>query len=129
MKKIVVFIFALFYLSVSTGATVHLSYCMGRLVSKGLFHHESKRCSRCGMDKDKAGGCCKDESVQIKLANDQATPATALDKLPVFTSVIATVEGIFQVESYQLNKQFFQNISPPVNDHVPVYLRNCVFRI
>ena len=129
MKKIVGFILALFYLFVSTGATVHLSYCMGKLVSKGLFHNESKRCGGCGMDKAKAGGCCKDETIQIKLTNDQAAPVTALDKLPVFTPVIASVEGIFQVESYQLNKPLFQNISPPVNDLVPIYLRDCVFRI
>jgi hypothetical protein len=51
MKKLFVAILAILYLSTSTGATLHVHYCMGRLAGWGLGHNNSKTCGKCGMEK------------------------------------------------------------------------------
>ena len=64
MKKAVVAILACLYLLVSTGATIHTHYCMGKLVDWGLSTKSTGKCSKCGMVKTKADtdkGCCNDD--------------------------------------------------------------------
>ena len=74
MKKILVSIFAVFYLASSVGATVHLHYCMDKFIDWSLLKGGDK-CDKCGMEKD--GGCCKDENKFVKNNVDQkvAEPA------------------------------------------------------
>lgn len=73
MKRLLVTILALLYLGTSTGATIHLHYCMGKLVAMNLWHSEAGKCSNCGMKKNKACSkkCCKDEHKLVKLEKDQ----------------------------------------------------------
>ena len=137
MKKVFASILAVLYLSTSMGATVHLHYCMGRLVEWGLVDHESRACISCGMAKDApmAGcsvgmkNCCHDEHKHFQ--GDRAQKpvqawvewnlAPALVPLPVsgwkVPVVIAPAIG-----------QPVAN-GPPLVGGVPVFLRNCNFRI
>ena len=73
MKKILAVILAVIYLGTSTGATVHMHYCMGKLADWGLGHNKSKTCGECGMEKseEKDNGCCKDEHKFVKNDGDQ----------------------------------------------------------
>src|SRR5687768_15316056 len=81
MKKFLIAILAFLYLSTSVGATVHMHYCMDKLVAWGLGKEKNKKqsCSYCGMSKStcnkhcgkESKGCCKDEQKQVKLDNDQ----------------------------------------------------------
>ncbi len=81
MKKVLVSILAIIYLSTSMGATVHLHYCMGRLVSWGLADRSGENCDFCGMQKMGPSGqcgvgmkdCCHEESRQIRNDKDQKT--------------------------------------------------------
>src|SRR5258708_1507868 len=81
MKKVLVSIFAIIFLSTSMGSTVHLHYCMGRLVSWGLADGSGKSCDFGGMQemgssRDCVFGmkdCCHEESRQIKNDKDQKT--------------------------------------------------------
>ncbi len=72
MKKIIVAILALLYITTSTGATIHMHYCMGELADWGIGLNDSKTCGKCGMDKsdEKDNGCCNDEQKQVKLETD-----------------------------------------------------------
>jgi hypothetical protein len=54
MKRTLLTILAIFYLGVSSGATVHFHYCMGELVSWGLAKQAGKVCDFCGMSKTTA---------------------------------------------------------------------------
>src|SRR5450432_202515 len=84
MKKFFVSTMAFLYLSTSMGATIHMHYCMGKLISWGLINHASSRCATCGMQKDTGthGGksfgnhCCKDEHKEIKTDKDQKSAQT-----------------------------------------------------
>src|SRR5688572_3339918 len=73
MKKLIVAILAVLYIGTSTGATLHMHFCMGDLADWGLGVNKSKTCGKCGMDKsdEKNNGCCKDEHKLIKNDSDQ----------------------------------------------------------
>src|SRR6266516_5502726 len=74
MKKFLVFILSLVYLTGSTGATVHMHYCMGKLIGWSLQHDSKKKdqCRKCGMkNSTNKKGCCKDEQKHIQIEKDQ----------------------------------------------------------
>lgn len=94
----------------------------------GIDMHESTNgaCAKCGMKKQR--GCCKDESKQIKVA-DEHKPA------PEFVFNVPAVEHADQVcliqcsTSVSLNDLYVQpsKNSPLIGVHRYIYLR--VFRI
>jgi hypothetical protein len=71
MKKFLTALLAFLYIGTSTGAVVHLHYCMGELADWGLGYNQTKVCGECGMDEKDATGCCKDEHTYIKSDDDQ----------------------------------------------------------
>ncbi|HTF31220.1 MAG TPA: hypothetical protein VK625_20330 [Flavitalea sp.] len=132
MKKFIVAILAILYLGTSTGATVHLHYCMDNLVGWDLWARHGDDCSNCGMTKEQkkeAKGCCKDERKQIKLTTDHK----AIDDL----QLIYKLQGTISPVHFELPPVYFSSISyenamghaPPGNAAPPIYLVNCTFRI
>lgn len=132
MKKFAAVILALLYLSSSTGAMVHMHYCMGKLADWGLGQNKSQTCGSCGMKTSEAKdkGCCKDEHKFVKNNADQKTAEAgiqliqliAVDLPPSFFEV--TTQDIATVtEKYPISH------APPRNGGVAVYIRNCVFLI
>jgi hypothetical protein len=138
MKKALVSILAIVYLFTSMGATVHLHYCMGRLVSRGFMDRPGKSCDFCGMQKMGASSecvvgmknCCREESKQIKNDKDQKTaqeffqvmkvvPAVADLPQPVCVNAVIPASVLSRLVSH----------GPPLAGLVPVFLRNCNFRI
>ena len=130
MKKLVVAILAFFYISTSVGATVHLHYCMDKLVSWGFSHNEEKKCGNCGMEKNAnlKSNCCKDEQKQVKLDSDQKV-ATGLP----FTETVALLPVYFTelpvtaVPSVAVINP--GNHSPPRSSSTALYIRHCVFLV
>jgi hypothetical protein len=130
MKKIIISILAVFYLCSSTGATVHLHYCMDKLIGWSLKHSKGNRCSTCGMSKKQKGkGCCKDEYKQLKLQNDQKT---AVSYQSIQLSSVAILTNFFITPSANLPSLAEENPlshAPPGSKSIPLYIRNNVFRI
>lgn len=138
MKKILVFILAIVHLSTSMGATVHLHYCMGRLVSWGMAEHTGKSCDFCGMQKKGASGdrmmgmkhCCHDESKQIRNDKDQKTGQEFFQVTKVATALACVPQPLWinaVVSSPVLSRP--ASHGPPLITSAPVFLRNCNFRI
>lgn len=132
MKKIIVFILALIYLGVSTGATVHLHYCMGKFVGSSLLHNEkTDKCSKCGMTKNTSKNkCCKDEHKFIKIEKDQTVTETVYQYTPL--DFIIEKNKFFEL-SFVTFKETAKNNScinaPPQNLKVATYISNCIFLI
>ena len=132
MKKFIVSILAVLYLSSSIGATVHLHYCMDKLIGWNLEHSKIDRCSICGMGKikkQKTKGCCKDEYKQFKLQNDQKA-ATSYQSIQL--SSVAILTNFFITPSVNLPSVAEENPlshAPPGSEGIPLYIRNKVFRI
>ncbi|MEI6087218.1 MAG: hypothetical protein WCR66_06495 [Bacteroidota bacterium] len=129
MKKLLVLLLLMVYGSATMGTTVHLHYCMNKVVGWSLADNQDHKCHSCGMEKK--AGCCKDSKAQIKLAADQqkADPAKNVNfnaqlvcSQPIasdyFLAVVATTEIVSQ-----------KSDSPPILPILeePEFL--CVFRI
>ena len=130
MKKFVVSILAVIYLSTSIGATIQFHYCMAKLVGWEIWHREKSKCSNCGMEKKGHKGCCKDEYKQIKNSDDQKI-SESFTQLNKITSEIAQVN--FPVYSIKVPSvvsiEFPKANGPPRSWPTPINIINCVFLI
>lgn len=125
MKKIIVSILAVFYLTSTIGATVHLHYCMDKLIKQSLFNAEEDKCGKCGMEKD--SGCCKDEQKLVKNNTDQKTSESTIQLIPVAPS--GSSINLSEIDhACSLAKKHPISHAPPGSGS-EIYLRNCVFRI
>ena len=138
MKKVLVSILAVIYLSTSMGATVHLHYCMGRLVSWGLADRSGQSCDFCGMQKMGPSGecvigmknCCREESKQIKNDKDQKA-AQEFFQMMKFAPVVADLPLPVWVNALVPSSVLSQPVShgPPLVAVVPLFVRHCTFRV
>lgn len=138
MKRILATILTLVYLTTSIGATLHLHYCMGKLVSWGLLDHKDKHCPLCGMAPKKADkhcttvntGCCKDEHKLIKADKDQKITQSEFQLVkfyPEATPVNSLLLPDISASSFAI--EHTTTNAPPRLGKVPVFLLNCNFRI
>ena len=131
MKKLLVTILAIVYLGTSSGAMIHLHYCMGKLAETSFSKDTNKTCSKCGMKvSQKKSGCCKDESRFVKNSTDQKASISHYE----FFQTDCQLE---QAPSYIVPEEVFGNQlvvahaphAPPDQQGSPVYLRVCSFLI
>jgi hypothetical protein len=130
MKKFLVTILAIVYLTVSSGATVNLHYCMGKLMSWNLSHKSEGKCGSCGMEKAGHKGCCHDEHKQLKIEKDQKASEFAF-KFLITSSDTVLVSFIDLAVTYP-SSSVLDNRSthaPPRLGAVPIFVLNCNFCI
>lgn len=130
MKKVFTVILALLYLATTSGATVHLHYCMGKLVDKNLWHEETDSCSQCGMEKSSGAGndCCKDEQQQVKVEKEHQKTETVFQSLQLVAPV--TVYSELTAASFSsITEENPTSNAPPRSSGPALFKRNCVFRI
>lgn len=129
MKKFLLTILAFIYITSSTGATLHMHYCMGKLADLGFIKKISKSCSKCGME-ETGNGCCRHEAKFVKNNTDQKTTESAVQ----FTLLIYTTPHLFFEDVLSDNFPAITLVSPvsyppPRDGGIAYYIRNCVFRI
>ena len=132
MKKIIVAILALLYITTSTGATIHMHYCMGKLADWGIGHNDSKTCGNCGMDKseEKDNGCCKVEQKQIKLKTDHQKVESTAGINMLFVPVITTPVPDFNFQSFlQITERYSTCHAPPEIGDIRLHVFHCIFLI
>lgn len=132
MKRALAIILAVFYLGISTGATIHMHYCMGKLVDWGLWHSKSEQCSNCGMStaSTQANHCCTDEHQFVKLEKDQQAGEILLQPAPLAVVALPPAPvNIAHILLSTLPEWRPVNHAPPPSPHKAIYLLNCVFRI
>ena len=128
MKKALVSILAIFYLTSAVGATIHLHYCMDELTTWSLLKADGDKCDKCGMEKD--GGCCKDEDKFVKNNLDQRVAESGIQLIQM-AAVVAPVAFIYTSEHYfsSLIREYPTSHAPPRNNGVRIYILNDVFRL
>jgi len=131
MKKFVVAILAILYLSTSMGATLHFHYCMGKLVDWQLGNTKTHICGGCGMEKSdsQVGGCCRDEVKVLKNSLDQKIAQPAFHLLHNVTTVPETFNWYNEISSSSIIEEYPICHAPPLNKSGELYILNCVFRI
>lgn len=130
MKKLFVTILAVFYLSVSSGATMHFHYCMGQLIKWGLDFKEPSACSKCGMEISKSKSCCKDQIQQLKVDTSQRLSDNSV-QLQVFSTALPVTpySELYKALAFSIPEELPVSNAPPDQQPVPVFLRFCNFRI
>ena len=130
MKKFFVTILALVYLTVSSGATVHLHYCMGKLMSWDFSAKSKSKCGSCGMEKRRHKGCCNDEQKMLKVDKDQKVSESAFQFLSISSGAIAiSFTGLQPVYPSSVVTDNPYPHAPPRLGAVPIFVLNCNFRI
>jgi hypothetical protein len=132
LKKFIIAILALLYVTVSSGATIHMHYCMDKLVDWSLGHSNDERCSECGMEKNHAqSSCCKDEHKQVKLKDDQKISEAPIYLMQETSTVLSEFPfgGYSLVPLPSLSQEHPVSHAPPAGANQVIYLRNCNFRI
>lgn len=132
MKKFLVLILSILYISTSSGAAINLHYCMGKLVDISLFSQHEDACPKCGMEKQETSknNCCADEQKQLKAQDDQKVVNTY-----VFNSLkidAAIPVAFYELPEIVINRRDvatpFGN-APPRSRSQEIYLLHCNFRI
>ncbi|MEJ7738308.1 MAG: hypothetical protein WKF97_12840 [Chitinophagaceae bacterium] len=103
---------------------------MGKLVDLDFSHNEEQNCSNCGMKESRNNDCCKDENKLLKIDRDQKAAVTAY-QLTQFTSdaQIDVFFGPSTVYVTSLIEEYPLSNAPPRAQSLPLFIRNCVFRI
>jgi hypothetical protein len=128
MKKFATVILALVYLTASTGATINIHYCMGKLMSWDLSHKQGK-CGTCGMEKMDHKGCCKDEQKTLRLDKDQKTSESSFQFLTNFSEAITLTYADLPPGYTSIVTDNPVAHGPPRAGAVPILTLNCVSRI
>ena len=127
MKKFITAILAILYISTSTGATVHMHYCMGKLAGWGLGHNKSNTCGKCGMEKSdtKKTGCCKDEHKFIKNDTDQKVVESSFQLMEIAgVALLPDYTELSLLHISSITEETPVSNAPPRNNGVAVYILN-----
>ncbi|MEP7376109.1 MAG: hypothetical protein ABI675_22120 [Chitinophagaceae bacterium] len=132
MKKFLIGIVALLYITTSSGAVVHLHYCMGKLAGWDFGENKSKTCGGCGMEKagEKDNGCCKDEHKFLKNDSDQKTTNSVFALTPIIA--VAHPSTFFELPATYFTPIATErpfDYDPSRSGIGCLHIRNCVFRI
>ena len=132
MKKFFIVILSFLYLSATFGATINMHFCMGKLVEISFFENHEDDCSKCGMEKDETAknSCCKDESKEVKIDDDQKSTN-------IFLLNSMSTDSELPAQFYELQNHSFtstqlatpKNHAPPPGKKVDIFLFNCSFLI
>jgi hypothetical protein len=130
MKRLVITLVAVFYLGVSSGATMHLHYCMGQLVEWGLISKNPNKCSKCGMKTGSTKDCCKDEHKQFKIESAQKISENSFQlKAPGLDLALFLSKSETDLHITSLIQEYPIGNAPPDTQNTPRFIRNCSFRI
>ncbi len=125
MKKFITAILAVLYLGTSSGATIHMHYCMGKLADWGLSKNKSKTCPKCGMEKSHKSdnGCCKDEHKFLKDDSAQKLAENNLQMLQLFSVAIpASFTELPAIDFPSVTEKNPTSHAPPRTHGVAIYI-------
>ena len=134
MKRLLAVVIAVCYLCLSIGVTVHVHYCMGKIVGTSLIEQDKDHhCSHCGMNKTSSKkGCCKDEHKVYKSTNDQLITKALVIKANfcgfVPASLPAFPQAAYLTSPYK-DYSSKANAPPRRAPDCPVYIRLRNFRV
>ena len=127
MKKFIVILLMLVYGLPSTGASLHLHFCCGKLDDVSFSVKHKPGCTKQGASNKI---CCNNVALDLKIDADQQ-PASKV--MPVFNHApaVAPVYHTWQaaLPAMEVNAANKANGPPLAFSLLPVYLKNCVFRI
>lgn len=132
MKRLTTILLAFLYITLTSGFTVNVHYCMGRLASLEFSSHENDQCNKCSKpEKKKKGKCCREEakfckadvsSHQLAKAQQSSEPAVKDLSLPVAIVPVPAISNTQPISHY--------DHGPPDDcKRIPLYIQYCTYLI
>jgi len=120
-KKSGIILVVLLYLITATGFALNLHFCGSSIESVKIDAPTKK----CGMDSK----CCKETHLEVKVKDaHQTAHASFTDKILVSFVPVFSYASFHKPLVISHLSNLFTERGPPLNP-VPVFIRNCVFRI
>ncbi|MEP7080676.1 MAG: hypothetical protein ABI784_08100 [Ginsengibacter sp.] len=127
MKKIIFLILTLAYITSTSGATIYLHECMGKVIDWNI-RETGDKCANCGMHKNKAGDCCKEIVKVYKLQTAHSIP---LSDFHIFLTAVTPLTYFHQptniITTAGVSQTYY--VSPPPKAAVSLFIYNCTFLI
>ena len=127
MKKGLIFLLAIIYITLTSGIVVNIHYCMGRVAGVTYGAEAGHRCDKCGMEQKK--GCCGTEHKLVKADSDHIYAKSITAPLTFEAQVPKTFSE--NNLSYTLLKEHNSSRyhSPPDSRSNKLTIYNSVFRV
>lgn len=130
MKKCIIIIFSLFYLTLASGITVSLHYCGGKFKSISFFDIGVDESGCCG-NKMKSKGCCDEKATFIKVKDNHHSSNT----VNIVYNHFKILDAVLPINIFKFPKE--SNVAyctlnyhaPPVLYDNPLYLKHRVLLI
>jgi hypothetical protein len=116
--------------AITSGFTVNVHYCMGKISSVKLHASDSDACGKCGKPGSKGGDCCKDVHKFLKV-DESHQAAKVFAPHALFAMDLNLPVAVFQAPQpviATIHAAYHPN-APPLISPRPIFLRNCVFLI
>lgn len=127
MKKAVVLLLAVIYITLTSGVAVNVHYCMGKIAGTTYGPEREHQCDRCGMEK--RSGCCETEHKLVKADDDHLSAKTISAKAPV-VAAIAPHQFISNTTLISTQANTIPRYHAPPDIHkIDLCVLNSVFRI
>lgn len=130
MKRFFAILFAILYVTLTSGFAVNVHYCMGKLASVEWLDTPADFCQQChkpskGMD------CCKNEFKFCKVTASHQAAKVVQQTFSVTTSDMQLPVRILSVPALSLAATWISGDrhDPPDLVTTPIFLRNCTFLI
>ena len=125
LKRSVIIVLAMLYLTTVSGFALNLHYCFNRLASVKV-DAPANSCVKLQSSKMR---CCKDQKIEIKVkdAHQNNSPLHWSKFFPIALPVSA-----FVIFTPDVQDQLIANVTergPPKTSGLPLFLKNCIFRI
>ena len=127
MKKLFIILLMLTYGLSSSGMTISLHYCCGKLDSVSFTSKQEKTCKM--GNHVKKSGCCNDKQISASVSSDQqgTTQWVQFAKQTIALPSYQPINTSFKSYVFSVNK--LARGTPGVLPSIPLFIKNCVFRI
>jgi hypothetical protein len=127
MKKLFIIVLMLVYGLSSSGMTISLHYCCGKLDGVSFTGKQDKACKM--GNHIKKSGCCNDKQISSSFYSDQqaATKWVQSTKQTIAAPVYQMVNTSFK--GYIVSVDRLARGTPESIPSIPLFIKNCVFRI
>jgi hypothetical protein len=127
VKRGLIFLLAIIYITLTSGIVVNVHYCMGRVEGVTYGAEAEHRCDKCGMEQRE--GCCDTEHKLVKADSDHIF-AKSIEAPSTFAALTPAVSPGYNLSFSPLREIYTKRYhSPPDfrSNNLSVY--NSVFRI
>lgn len=126
MKRFLVAILAILYITLTSGVVVSVHYCMGKRSNVSIGNFSQKLCG-CGPKENKK--CCSSEIKIVKLDDNHQQAQADIQLLAAEQFLPQIIGTIIQINLQEEQPVLFTAHAPPVRSGQDILIQHSVFRI